>query len=134
MSDILIQGSQELPYHKQRGAPKPVLQLKNGVVVNTYSSISEAARCNNISTSNISDVVHGFNNQTHGYEWKFADYTIPPELRRKRTSNPLKPCRIVFEKDFESRFLAQGFIDQHKILKDAKIKTIKKIKKESNND
>jgi hypothetical protein len=124
MTDILMKGAMETPYHKQRGTSKPVAKMKDGVVLKVYNSINEAARDNNIYSSNISDVVHGFHSQTHGYQWKYLDYNMPKGLRKKQNKKKvelaLKPCKVVLEKDFPTSYQAKDFIKE-KSLTDAKI-------------
>lgn len=52
-------------------AEKPIAQILNGVIINTYPSIHEAARQTNISLKLISRVCNNIRKQTHGYEFKF---------------------------------------------------------------
>lgn len=74
-------------YDKIIGRTKPVLQLKDGVVVARFDSISEAARQTNILNSNISDVCRGKNKTTGGYGWKYAEYDMPIVKKKNTTTN-----------------------------------------------
>lgn len=124
MTNILFTGAQETPYHKQRGTSKPVAKMKDGVIIKTYSSINEAARDNNIYSSNISDVIHGYHSQTHGYQWKYVGYDVPSDAKRKNRSKKKiesdRPCKVILEKAFQTKTSAQEFIT-NKNLSDAKI-------------
>ena len=88
------------PYNKVRGINKPVLQIKDGVVINRFSSIGEAGRATNIIASCISDVCRGKNKTTGGYVWKYADFEMPKTSKvtamRTITKKPKKgPFRVV---------------------------------------
>jgi len=122
MVDLLFKGEPETPYHKTRGLAKPVVKMKDGKIIKQYRSINEAARDNNIYSSNISDVIHGYHSQTHGYEWKYADYVMPKGLKKPKKKNgvAIRQCKVMFEKKFESKTLASEFI-KSKDLTDAKI-------------
>ena len=50
----------------------PVVQLRGGEIVATYSSMAEAAMVTGIRRQSINDVVTGKNKSTGGYEWKYA--------------------------------------------------------------
>jgi hypothetical protein len=51
---------------------KKVVQLKDGKVINTFSSMSEASRKTNITTSLISRCCNLKRKSTNGYEWRFV--------------------------------------------------------------
>ena len=123
-TNVIIETPAEIPYHKQRGTSKPVVKIKDGVVIKTYRSINEAARDNNIYASNISDIIHGVCSSIHGYEWKYLDYEIPEGMKRqsKKKISVNKQCKVIFEKLFENKILANEFIKE-KNLTDAKIIT-----------
>ena len=72
------------PYNKKKGVSKPVLQIKNGVVINRFDSISEAGRKTNILSNCISDVCRGVNKTTGGFGWKYADFDMPEASKKKR--------------------------------------------------
>lgn len=72
------------PYNRIKGIQKPVLQIKDGVVVNRFSSIGEAGRMTNISSSGISHVVRGKNNTIGGYVWKYAEYDMPQKTLKSK--------------------------------------------------
>ena len=57
---------------------KPILKLKNDIVLETYSSIAEAARLNNLSPSNISATLRHKDGRTQcgGYQWKYANKNL----------------------------------------------------------
>ena len=73
------------PYNQRQGIIKPVLQIKDGVVINRFDSIKEAGRSTNIIASSISDVCRGKNKTTGGYVWKYAEYEMPVADKVKRT-------------------------------------------------
>lgn len=73
-------------YDRQRGIIKPVLQIKDGVVINHFDSIVEAGRSTNILASSISDVCRGKNKTTGGYAWRYAEYDMPKTKKRSRIS------------------------------------------------
>lgn len=52
---------------------KEIIQLKDGVVINTFKSISEGERQTNIKVCNISSCCHGRQKTAGGYEWRFAN-------------------------------------------------------------
>lgn len=52
-------------------AEKPIVQLLNGKIINTFPSIHEAARCTNIGFKMISRVCNNIRTHTHGYTFKF---------------------------------------------------------------
>lgn len=72
------------PYNKRKGMIKPVLQIKDGVVINRFESICEAGRRTNIIASSISDVCRGKNKSTGGYVWKYAEYDLPIQKKDKK--------------------------------------------------
>ena len=45
-------------------------QVKNGIVIHEYKSISDAARANEISIEAIRRVVRGINNTAKGFYWR----------------------------------------------------------------
>ena len=71
-----IEAREIKPYNKIKGIIKPVLQIKDGVVINRFDSIREAGRSTNIIASSISDVCRGKNKTTGGYVWKYADFEM----------------------------------------------------------
>lgn len=71
-------------YDKQRGITKPVLQIKDGVVINRFDSIVEAGRSTNILATSISDVCRGKNKTTGGYAWRYADYDMPEKKKHTK--------------------------------------------------
>jgi len=73
------------PYNQRQGIIKPVLQIKDGIVINRFDSIKEAGRSTNIIASSISDVCRGKNKTTGGYVWKYAEYEMPVVDKAKRT-------------------------------------------------
>jgi len=73
------------PYNKRKGMIKPVLQIKDGIVINRFESICEAGRQTNIIASSISDVCRGKNKSTGGYVWKYAEYDLPKTKKEKPT-------------------------------------------------
>lgn len=77
----------ELTYDKIIGCTKPVLQLKDGVVIARFDSIGEAARQTNILRTNIGDVCRGKNKTTGGYGWKYAEYDMPKKQSQKHNIN-----------------------------------------------
>lgn len=109
-TNILFKGEMEIPYHKTRGVAKPVAKMLNGEIVKIYHSINEAARDNNIYSSNISDVIHGRHSQTHGYQWKYVNYTMPHKDKKST-----RPCKIVFEKHFETKTHAAEFVQKNNL-------------------
>ena len=74
-------------YDKRRGVTKPVLQIKDGVVINRFDSIVEAGRSTNILAASISDVCRGKNKTTGGYVWRYADYDMPEKKKRTTFNN-----------------------------------------------
>lgn len=52
---------------------KPVIQLKNGIVINIFSSVREAGRILNISTGNIGNCANGLRKTAGGFNWKFKE-------------------------------------------------------------
>lgn len=72
-------------YDKQKGITKPVLQIKDGIVINRFSSIVEAGRRTNILSTSISDVCRGKNKTTGGFSWKYAEYEMPKKEKTKTT-------------------------------------------------
>lgn len=48
----------------------PVYQMKNGVIINEFSSFSEAGRKTNTPRENIAKTVRGERNTANGWEWK----------------------------------------------------------------
>ena len=75
------------PYNKRKGLIKPVLQIKDGVIINRFESICEAGRRTNIISSSISDVCRGKNKSTGGYQWKYADFDLPEVKKEKKTGS-----------------------------------------------
>ena len=80
------------PYNKRKGVIKPVLQIKDGIIINRFESIGEAGRRTNIISSSISDVCRGKNKSTGGYVWKYADYEMPetPKKSTKKSITAIK--------------------------------------------
>ena len=52
---------------------KPILQIHNGVIINTFCSISEASKVLNINTSNISACIAGKRKTAGNYSWKLKN-------------------------------------------------------------
>lgn len=52
---------------------KPVLQLKNGVIVKEYNSINEAAKINGFSPIAICKVCKGERKNHKGYMWRYKN-------------------------------------------------------------
>lgn len=52
---------------------KRVVQIKDGVIVGTFNSITEAGTITGISFQNISSVCRGKRKSSGGYIWKFED-------------------------------------------------------------
>ncbi len=77
-------------YDRKRGIIKPVLQIKDGVVINRFNSIIEAGRSTNILASSISDVCRGKNKTTGGYAWRYAEYEMPKTKKQSRISGVTK--------------------------------------------
>ena len=59
-------GKKAKPHHK-----KAVEQIKNGIVVNVFVSIQEAARKGNFSATAICKVCKGKGNLHKGYKWRY---------------------------------------------------------------
>lgn len=66
----------QIGYNRNRlknPANRPVHKIKNGEIVATYVSLSEAARKTpGTSVKSISKVVRGLNNNSGGFFWKYA--------------------------------------------------------------
>ena len=61
-------------YKLKNGANVPVHKIKNGIVLATYVSITEAARKTpGTSVKSISKVLNGINNTSGGFFWKRAE-------------------------------------------------------------
>lgn len=56
-----------------RDISKPVLQLKNGVIVKEYNSINEAAKINGFSPIAICKVCKGERKNHKGYMWRYKN-------------------------------------------------------------
>ena len=56
----------------QQGKRRAVHQVKNGHIVNTFSTIKEAAEHTGLKKSHISRVLWGKKKTTGGFEWKYA--------------------------------------------------------------
>jgi len=50
---------------------KPINQIKNGVIIDTFKSLSEASRKTNIQISNISYCCSGARKNAGGYQWEY---------------------------------------------------------------
>ena len=85
-----IEAREIKPYNKIKGIIKPVLQIKDGVVINRFDSIREAGRSTNIIASSISDVCRGKNKTTGGYVWKYADFEMPSNEKKQRKVTAIK--------------------------------------------
>ena len=59
-------GKKAKPHHE-----KAVEQIKNGIVVNVFVSIQEAARKGNFSATAICKVCKGKGNLHKGYKWRY---------------------------------------------------------------
>lgn len=81
------------PYNKLKGITKPVLQMKDGVIIGRFESISEAGRRTNIMSSSIAAVCRGKNKSTGGFGWKYADYDMPvtEKVKVQKKITAIKP-------------------------------------------
>ena len=61
---------------------RPVIQIKNGIIVDEYESIAEASRDTGISTSQIIGTCQGKYHQTHGYQWKYANKGVEKDEKQ----------------------------------------------------
>lgn len=52
---------------------RPVLQLKNGIVINSFDNINQAARATNTHCSCISMCCSGKLKKSNGYQWKYKE-------------------------------------------------------------
>lgn len=96
-----------LTYDRQRGVIKPVLQIKDGIIINRFDSIGEAARQTNILRTSIGDVCRGKNKTTGGFVWKYAEYDMP---QKKSSARKYKITVIHTCKDKqEAQQLANNF-------------------------
>lgn len=86
------------PYSARKGVIKPVLQIKNGVIVGRFESISEAGRRTNILSTSISSVCRGKNKTTGGYAWKYAEYDMPKVKKNKHGKCNVKTTAIMKQK------------------------------------
>ena len=68
---------------KQQGARK-VLQIRNGRVVQPFSSIAEAAREINVKASGISGVLSGRTRTAGGFTWQYDDGSVVRETRARK--------------------------------------------------
>ena len=50
---------------------KPILQIKDGVVVAKYKSVREASRKMKMSCGGISSCANGYYKTMNGYEWRY---------------------------------------------------------------
>lgn len=69
-------------HHANKNHPKlsrSINQYKDGVLVNTFPSLAEATR--HIGKRNIWAVLQGKKKHCGGYEWRYADIDIQPELK-----------------------------------------------------
>ena len=55
-----------------KATSKPINQIKNGVVINSFESINEASRITKIKAPHICEVLKGKRNTTMGYKWEYA--------------------------------------------------------------
>ena len=53
--------------------PRPVKQIKDGVVIRQFKSINEAARVIKAYDSNIRNAAAGKIKSAYGFEWEYAD-------------------------------------------------------------
>lgn len=60
-------------YKAAREKRKRIVQIKNGIVVKIWNSISEIERNMKISAGNISECCNGRRNTAGGYSWKFEE-------------------------------------------------------------
>lgn len=61
-------------YERMKKNNKPVLQIKDGVVINEYGSISEASKAIKAAApSNIGNCCHKRIKNAYGYQWQFRD-------------------------------------------------------------
>lgn len=65
-----ITGLQRISVNKVRVIK---LDIESNEIIDSYNSVSEAAKLNNIGQSNISDVLRGARKQTGGFAWSYAN-------------------------------------------------------------
>jgi len=58
---------------KQNSHAKPVVQSKNGKVIKTYNSVTEAAHALSVDKTSISKCVRGKTSNCKGYKFTFAE-------------------------------------------------------------
>ena len=65
----------DLYSHTPKVQTKPVLQIKDGVVINKFESIAEAGRATGLNTSNIGQCCKKKKNHSHvgGYQWEYVN-------------------------------------------------------------
>ena len=56
-------------YHNER----PIVQIKDGVVIAEYSSITECAKKNGFVDVNIKRVLSNQRKNAYGYQWRYKD-------------------------------------------------------------
>lgn len=68
---------------------KPIIQLKNGVVINTFQSVTEAANKYNLSTGTLCDCCKNQNHTYKGYNWMYhSDYKALTNKSKNAVPNP----------------------------------------------
>lgn len=58
---------------KNKKLMKPVLQIKNNLIINRFESLHEAGRITGIKWSSISRVCRGIRKHTGGFKWRYSD-------------------------------------------------------------
>lgn len=74
-----VTNQENMLYSSRRGSnpsSTPCIQIKDGIILNEYTSIHEASRQTNISCGNINSVLKGNRNYAGGYQWKYKEGDI----------------------------------------------------------
>lgn len=68
---------------------RPIIQIKDGVVINTFQSVAEAANKYNLSTGTLCDCCKNQNHTYKGYNWMYlSDYEALTNKSKNAISNP----------------------------------------------
>ena len=68
---------------------KPVVQLKNGTMINSFRSITEAAKGTGCNSGSISSACRGKISHSKGFQWMYlSDYESQVSMSKNSISNP----------------------------------------------
>jgi hypothetical protein len=74
---------------KKPSNARPIIQIKDGVVINTFQSVAEAANKYNLSTGTLCDCCKNQNHTYKGYNWMYlSDYEALTNKSKNAIPNP----------------------------------------------